>query len=151
MVIFRYSDQGCRVIKSMIIQSLQCIGLQTYHWVMLTFFKFLWTVSTLCFLRACKACLMVSYSSPCSVSVMDRQDESIFNLSSFIAAERKEFHSQGKDRACLAWGLCWSAGPKRGFGLGLGAWGLELRNLEKSREINKVLWFPGIITSCKRC
>lgn len=84
---------------------------------------------TLCFLRECKACLMVSYSSPCSLSVMDRQDESIFNLSSFKAAERKDFHSEGKDRACFAWGLCWSAGPARGFGLGLGVWGLEFRNL----------------------
>lgn len=62
--------------------------------------------STLCFLRECKACLMVSYSSPCSVSVMDRQDESIFNLSSFKAAERKDFHSEGKDRACFTCGLC---------------------------------------------
>lgn len=57
---------------------------------------------TLCFLRECRACLMVSYSSPCSASVMARQDESVFNLSSFIAAQRKELQSKGEDRACLA-------------------------------------------------
>ena len=56
---------------------------------------------TLCFLRECRACLMVSYSSPCSASVMDRQ-ESVFNLSSFIAAQSKEVQSKGVDRACLA-------------------------------------------------
>ena len=57
---------------------------------------------TLCFLRECRACLMVSYSSPCSASVMARQEESVFKLSSFIAAQRKELRSKGEDGACLA-------------------------------------------------
>lgn len=35
-LIFRYSDQGCRVI----IQILKCIRLLTYYWVMLIFFKY---------------------------------------------------------------------------------------------------------------
>lgn len=45
---------------------------------------------------------MDSYSSACSVSVMARQEESVFNLSSFIAAQRKELQSMGEDGACLA-------------------------------------------------
>ena len=45
---------------------------------------------------------MVSYSSPCSASVMARQGESFFNLSSFIAAQRKELQSKGEGGACLA-------------------------------------------------
>lgn len=115
----------------------RCLRLFTY---LFTFFNVCVSkkaMYTLCFLRECRACLMVSYSSPCSVSVMARQDESAFNLSSFIAAQRKEFQSKEEDRACLAWGLCWSAGPEREFGLGLGVWGLEFRNLEKSREQSK--------------
>lgn len=45
---------------------------------------------------------MVSYSSPCSASVMAKQEESVFNLSSFIAAQRKELHSSGEGGAGLA-------------------------------------------------
>lgn len=86
---------------------------------------------TLCLLRECRACLMISYSSACSPSVMARQDESLFNLSSFVAAQGKELQSKGEDGACLAWGLCWSSGPEREFGLGLGVWDLQLRNLER--------------------
>lgn len=59
-------------------------------------------LGTLCFLRECRAFLMVSYSSACSASVMARKEESVFNLSSFIAAQRKELQSQGEGRACLA-------------------------------------------------
>lgn len=68
----------------------------------LRFSKGVEALHTLCFLRECRACLMVSYSSPCSASVMARQDESVFNLSSFIAAQRKELQSKGEDGACLA-------------------------------------------------
>ncbi len=80
----------------------KCIRFYNVLGKRLHFSKGVEALCTLCFLRECRACLMVSYSSPCSASVMARQDESVFNLSSFIAAQRKELQSKGEDRACLA-------------------------------------------------
>lgn len=61
---------------------------------------------TLCFLSECRACLMVSYSSCCSASVMARQEEFALNLSCFNAAQRKALQSKGEDGAWLARGFC---------------------------------------------
>lgn len=44
---------------------------------------------------------MASNSLRCSASIMARQDESVFNLSSLVE-ERKDFQSKGEGRACLA-------------------------------------------------
>lgn len=44
---------------------------------------------------------MTSNNAPCSVSIIARQDESVFSLSSLVE-ERKDFQSKGEGSACLA-------------------------------------------------